>query len=147
MDKAKTKSEIEKIQQGVIDDLITSRNRMKAAADIDENETTDPEDLSRQNELGTMATRLKFMLQKAKDDLIFLKDIPLDTGDNVTEGSLVLTDGYVFYVGIAVHPFDIEGRHVVSISTDAPIYVVMRNKTAGERFDLAGKTYLIEAVK
>jgi len=147
MDKANTKSEIEEIQQGVIDDLITSRNRMKVAADIDENETTDPEDLSRQNELGTMATRLKFMLQKAKDDLAFLKGIPLETGEVVTEGSLVITDGYVFYVGIAVHPFDIEGRHVVSISTDAPIYVVMRDKKAGDAFNLAGKTYQIEAVK
>lgn len=147
MDKAKTKREIEKIQQGIIDDLITSRNRMKTAADIDENETKDPEDLSRQNELGTMATRLKFMLQKAKDDLIFLKNIPLDTGDTITEGSLVITDGYVFYIGIAVHPFDIEGKHVVSISTDAPIYVVMRDKVAGEKFDLAGKTYQVQAVK
>jgi hypothetical protein len=147
MDKAKTKREIEKIQQGVIDDLIISRERMKTAADIDENETTDPEDLSRQNELGTMATRLKFMLQKANDDLEFLQKIPLQTGDSVTEGSLVITDGYVFYVGIAVHPFDIEGRHVVSISTDAPIYAVMRDKMAGESFDLAGKTYQIIEVK
>ncbi len=146
MDKAKTKSEIERIQQGVIDDLIISRNRLKAAADIDENETTDPEDLSRQNELGTMATRLKFMLQKAKVDLDFLKDIPLETGDAVTVGSLVVTDGYVFYVGIAVHPFDINGKHVVSISTDAPIYVVMRNKKAGDSFDLAGRTYHIVTV-
>ena len=146
MDKANIKREIEKIQQGVIDDLITSRNRMKTAADIDENETKDPEDLSRQNELGTMATRLKFMLQKAKDDLKFLQSIPLDTGSSVAEGSLVITDGYVFYVGIAVHPFDIEGKHVVSISTDAPIYVVMRDKKTGDSFDLAGKTYQIQAV-
>jgi hypothetical protein len=147
MDKAKTKREIEDIQQGVIDDLIISRNRMKTAADIDENETKDPEDLSRQNELGSMATRLKFMLQKAKDDLEFLKGIPLETGDTIKEGSLVITDGYVFYVGIAVHPFDIEGKHVVSISTDAPIYVVMRDKKAGDSFNLAGKAYQVEAVK
>ncbi len=147
MDKAKTKSEIEKIQQGVIDDLIISRDRLVTAADIDENETKDPEDLSRQNELGLMATRLKFMLQKAKDDLEFLQKIPLDTGDFVTEGSLVITDGYVFYVGIAVHPFDIAGKHVVSISTDAPIYVVMRDKKAGESFNLAGRKYVVEAVK
>jgi len=146
MDKAKTKSEIEKIQQGVIDDLIISRNQLKVAADIDENETKDPEDLSRQNELGLMATRLKFMLQKAKDDLEYLMNIPLETGDSVTEGSLVITDGYVFYVGIAVHPFDIEGKHVVSISTDAPIYVVMRDKKAGDSFNLAGKTYQVEGV-
>jgi hypothetical protein len=147
MDKAKTKIEIEKKQQGVIDDLIISRSRLLTAADIDENETTDPEDLSRQNELGTMATRLKFMLRKAKNDLEFLKAIPLETGDAVTEGSLVITDGYVFYVGIAVHPFDFDGRHVVSISTLAPIYAVMRDKKAGDSFDLAGKTYQIDVVQ
>jgi len=147
MDKARTKKEVEKMQQGVIDDMITSRNRLKTAADIDENETTDPEDLSRQNELGNMATRLKFMLQKANDDMTILQKLPLETGDAVTEGSLVITDGFVFYVGIAVHPFDFEGKHVVSISTEAPIYPVMRGKKAGDSFDLSGKTYKILEVK
>lgn len=139
MDKAKTKIEIEKRQQAIIDDMITSRNRMKAAADIDENETTDPEDLSRQNELGTMATRLKFMLQKANDDMTTLMDLPLDTGDAIMEGSMVVTERFVFYVGIAVHPFDLEGARVVSISTDAPIYVAMRGKKTGDTFELSGQ--------
>ena len=147
MNKEAIRQEIEKIQQGIIDDLEQSRERLETAADIDENEPIDPEDFSRQNELGNMATRLKFMLQKANHDLEHLQRIPLETGPEISEGSLVITDSYVFYVGIAVHPFDIDGKHVVSISPEAPIYVAMRGKKEGDSFALAGKTYLIDKVE
>lgn len=146
MNKELVKREIEKIQEGVIADLVQSRERMSTAADIDENETTDPEDFSRQNELGQMATRFKFMLQKANHDLEHLRSIPLDTGEFIKEGSLVITDSYVFYVGIAVHPFDMEGKHVISISPQAPVYMAMRGRKQGETFVVAGNTYQILSV-
>ena len=146
MDKQKIRQEIENIQLGIIQDLTESRQRLETAADLDENETMDPEDLSRQNELGTMATRLKFMLQKANADLHMLRELPDDGEDIVKAGSLVVTDSYVFYVGIAVHPFDMDGKHVVSISTDAPIYIAMHGKSTGDSFTVANRTYKIESI-
>ncbi len=147
MDKQKIKQEIERIQQGVIDDMEESRHRLETAADLDENETMDPEDLSRQNELGNMATRLKFMLQKAKADLEMFHELPMDGGDIVKAGSLVETDSYVFYVGIAVHPFDLDGKHIVSISTDAPIYIAMHGKKTGDEFTVAKRNYKILSIQ
>ena len=147
MDKRIIRAEIEKIQQGVIDDMRASRDRLATAADIDENETLDPEDFSRQNELGNMATRLKFMIQKAQSDLEILQDLPFETGDTVKAGSLVTTDSYVFFVGIAVHPFDHSDHHVVSISTDAPIYMAMHGKKAGDTFTVAKRNYTILSVQ
>ncbi len=146
MDKKKIRQEIEQIQLGIISDMEASRERLETAADLDENETMDPEDLSRQNELGSMATRLKFMLQKAKSDLEMFRELPLDPSDVVKAGSLVVTDSYVFYVGIAVHPFDMDGKHVVSISTDAPIYIAMHGKKTGDSFTVANRTYKIESI-
>ena len=147
MKKELIRDEIAKIQQGIINDIRESRERMATSADIDENEPIDPEDLSRQNELGTMATRLRFMLEKAERDLEDFLDISLEQADVVQQGALVKTDSYVFYVGIAVHPFDMEGAHVVSISQEAPIFMAMRGKTAGDSFTLAGKEYQILSVE
>ncbi len=146
MDKKLIKLEIERIQASVVEDLEASRERLATAADIDENETIDPEDFSRQNELGNMATRLKFKIQNSKNELEYLNDLPMDTGDEVKEGSLVITDSYVFYVSIPVSPFDMEGKHVVSISSKAPVYHAMRGKKAGDSFEVAGKTYQIQEV-
>ena len=143
MDKQLIKQEIEKIQLSVVADLEASRERLATAADIDENETIDPEDFSRQNELGNMATRLKFKIQNSRNELEYLRDLPIDTGDAVQEGSLVVTDSYIFYVGIPVSPFDLEGKHIISVSSKAPVYQAMRGKKAGESFEVAGKTYKI----
>jgi len=146
MDKKLIKQEIEKIQLSVVEDLEASRERLETSADIDENETVDPEDFSRQNELGNMATRLKFKVQNSRNELEYLKSLDLDTGDVIQEGSLVVTDSYVFYVSIPVRPFDMEGKHIVSVSSKAPVYHAMRGKKAGDTFEVAGKTYKINEV-
>jgi len=133
-------------QKRVISDLETSYNRLKADADIDENETRDPEDFSRQTESGEMARRFKFKILKAQNDLEYLEKLEVHTGNEIAEGSLVVTDSLIFFVGISIQPIDQEGRHIVSISTKSPIYTTMRGLKAGDNFAYANRSYHIDSV-
>lgn len=147
MDKAKVKGRIEQIQEKVILDLEQAYARDISSADIDEAETKDPEDFSHQQEWNEMARRLQLHLNKSRDDLKYIKRLPLNDLDTVGEGALVTTNKYMFFVGIATHPFKFEGKTIVGISTEAPIYMSMREKKAGDKFVFGGKTYSIVNVQ
>jgi hypothetical protein len=40
-------------------------------------------------------------------------------------------------------PFDFEGKHIVGITIDSPIYPVMKGKNMGESFSHVGNDYTI----
>jgi len=143
MNKAKVKERVEQIQSEVIRDLEQAYARDATSADIDETETKDPEDFSHQGELNEMARRIELRLKNSQDELKYLQKLGDDVIESVGEGALVETDKYVFYVAIATHPFKIDGKTVVGISTEAPIYLAMRDKQAGESFVFADNTYKI----
>ena len=56
-------------QQRVIDSLKQSVDRYKTASDLDEDDTSDPDDLARQTEAKDMQLRYEKLLQKEKRDM------------------------------------------------------------------------------
>lgn len=147
MDKATVKARVEEIQQKVIDDLEQAFNRDLVSADIDENETKDPEDYSHQQELNQMARTFELRLNNSRNEMAYLKDLSTEALDTVGEGALVETEQYHFYISIPTNPFKFEGRTVVGISNEAPIYKAMRGKKEGDAFSFGDKTYKIVSVK
>ena len=147
MDKAKVKAQVEQIQSEVIKDLEQAYARDVTSADIDETETKDPEDFSHQGELNEMARRIELRLKNSQDELKYLQKLSSEARDTVGEGALVETNKYVFFVAIATHPFEIGGKTVVGISTEAPIYFAMRDRKAGDDFVFADKSYKILSVQ
>ena len=147
MDKALVKEKIIELQSKVVEELQQAYSRDIVSADIDETETKDPEDFSHQGEWNEMARRLELHLQNARDSIEYLNKLSLETLTEVGEGSLVETDKFVFFVSIATHPFKIDGKTVVGISTEAPIYHAMREKQAGDSFAFGDKQYSIVSVQ
>ena len=66
MDKVKIISAIIEEQQKVINSLKSSAERYKSEADLDEDQTQDPEDYSRQNEAKDMQLRYEKLLLTAQ---------------------------------------------------------------------------------
>lgn len=147
MDKVKVKQHIVKIQAAVVADLEKAFSRDLASADIDETETKDPEDYSHQTELNEMARTQELRLQRSKLDLRYIEDLPLEKNDLVEEGALVETETYHFYIGIAVHPFKIDGKQIAGISMESPIYRAMQGRTEGESFTYNDNRYTIKSIQ
>ncbi len=132
-----------KSQEEIIHDLrekIASSNGM---VDIDETDTIDPEDLSHQTESGEMKQLFEKKLFRAEVELNQLKNLNVDQKSLVEAGAFVATEKFHFFVGHATMPFDFEGKHIVGISVDSPIFPTMKGKGNGDSFSHAGNDYKI----
>jgi hypothetical protein len=144
MEKQVVKTELAHIQSQLIEDLNAQIAPKTAAADMDEADTKDPEDFSQQSYYTDFALELKVQVAKAQEALNMLEHISvLNKNTEVTVGSLVFTEKLVFFISIGSEPFEIDGRMVVGLSPQAPLYTVMRGKKVGEKFAYGRNSYTI----
>jgi hypothetical protein len=130
-------------QEETIRDLrekIASSNGM---VDVDETDTIDPEDLSHQTEAGEMKHLFEKQLFRKEVELEQLKNMNIEQKMLVEAGAYVSTEKFHFFVGHATMPFDFEGKHIVGISVDSPIFPKMKGKYKGDSFSHAGNDYTI----
>ncbi|NND94180.1 MAG: hypothetical protein HKN45_04895 [Flavobacteriales bacterium] len=139
MDKKKLKEHLIDVHQHIIEDLGKEIGSYSQGADLDEEDTLDPEDYSHQTEAGNIAMNLKQQLKQAESELRFLESLDDSAKDEVGPGALVQLDDRYLYISIATLPFEHEGAQIISISTEAPIYPLIKFKHKGDHIKL-GKT-------
>ena len=61
-------------------------------------------------------------------------------------GSVVSTDNGDFYMAISAGTHLLHGKKYFAVSPGSPIGLKLKGKTAGEEFNLNGKTYRIKAI-
>jgi hypothetical protein len=133
-------------QEQVVKDFETLVDQYKAAVDVDDEDTKDVEDLSRQDVSSDMMHSMELQLVQAQNDLTFLKNMDNRATEMVTVGSIVVTENYKFFVAIANHSFKVGNDEFIGLAADAPIYTFMRGKKVGDRFSFNKKDYLIKAI-
>lgn len=138
---------IEKYQIGLIEELINEFNNKKEASDIDEYDVIDADTHSHQSQAQTDEQLINNRLESAKLALEYLKKIPLTESNKVSEGALIETKDLLIYVGIITQKFKDDGKDIIGISLDAPIYETLKNKTVGFRFQFAGVDCEILSIK
>ena len=136
--KQKIRKCIENYQTSLIEELENELNYKKEAAKIDGYDVIDADDRSHQSQAQIEEQLVYDRLQSAKAALEYLKKIPLTESDKVTEGALIETRDLVFYVGIITEKFTEDGRNIIGISTQAPIYKTLHNQTVNFPFQFAG---------
>ena len=110
----------------------------KSMADLEEGDTLDPEDYSKQNESNEMVHLLRNQLQKTLLEIDKLARIDFSKKDKVGTGALVKTENFMFFIGVAISPFTFEENQIVGVSIEAPIYHSIRDKKVGDTFQFAG---------
>lgn len=130
-------------QEEIIHDLREKITFSNGMVDIDETDTIDPEDLSHQTEAGEMKLLFEKQLFRAEDELEHLKNLNIEKKKFVEAGAYVSTEKFHFFVGHATMPFDFEGKHIIGISVDSPIFLTMKGKHSGDSFSHAGNEYTI----
>lgn len=138
--------ELISIQNDLIHNLSTILENYKAGADIDEEDTRDPEDFSHQGEWTKASQELTTRIEHAKEDLNLIKNISLHTIETIAPNAVVKTNDLNFIVGVAVPPFTFSNEKYVGISTLAPIYQIMKGKKKGDSFAFGNHSYTIADV-
>ncbi|GAB3715454.1 hypothetical protein [Flavobacterium koreense] len=123
-------------QNVVISTIENSVSRYKNASDIDENDSIDPEDFSHQDEAKEMQLRYEQILVQAKNNLDFLETYKNKETTKIELGSLVETEDLYIFIGISLQQFMLNGKNVIAISEEAPIYNSIKEKTIGEKITI-----------
>lgn len=91
--------------------------------------------------------RIIAQLNEANKLMVALNNINTKGSSAIAEkGSLVITDSAKFYVAISAGNMIINGENYMAISPASPIGLKLGGLSAGDNFNLNGKTYRIEKV-
>jgi len=135
--KEKIRKCIEDYQTGLIEELENELNYKKEASVSDGYDVIDADAHSHQSQARLEGQLVSDRLERAKAALAHLGSIPLAESDKVAEGALIETRSLTIYVGIVTEKFTEDGRDIIGISTEAPIYKTLYNQTVGFSFQFA----------
>ncbi len=126
------KSDIESIRRDVTADTKSSAG--------DKFETS--REMMKQEENNALSS-----LSVLNNQLTVLNGLDLRTMNKVELGSLVKTTKGVFFISVALGMLKINEDSFFAISTDAPIYSVLKNKMEGETVSFNNITYQILTIE
>ncbi|WP_396188339.1 hypothetical protein [Flavobacterium sp.] len=147
MNKIKILEQIVKEQSKTLANLTASIQKYKSASDMDEDDTLDPEDYSHQGEAREMKMRMEQLLLKESKNLELIEKCMSIENEEVAFGALLDLDSKYLFVGVSIHPFSFEGKEVYSISTEAPIFQLIKGKKVNELIELGTNSYIIKSIK
>lgn len=139
-------SKIIEEQQKIIENLQNSVNQYKSESDMDEDNTSDPDDFARQTEAKDMQLRFEKMLAEAKQNLAFMENEVDSSHSELESGALIETDKNWLFVGISAPQFKFDGKDVVSFSEDAPIFSKVKGKKTGDTIEIGNNSFEIKSV-
>lgn len=147
VDKLELKKVMLNMYETIIHDLKEELKVKDSLANLDEDNTLDPEDFSNQTESREMKLLLQKQLEKTKFDYEKVKNMDFSEKSEAGIGALVTTDMFNFILGVATTPFLFGNLQVVGVSTEAPIYRNLHGKKIGDSFQFSGNQYNINNVQ
>lgn len=128
----------------VLEDLIAdlsagAQNDAKGSAG-DKHETT----LSRMHlEQEKLAEKLRVCINQR---VVLQKSFLMSASDRVVLGSLVKSNGFYFYISVALPKVTLGIYTIFALSTEAPLGAAMLGKSNGDAVTVVGTTYVIEEI-
>ncbi len=133
-------------QQLAINELRSSMEDFKADADMDEDDTKDPEDFSQQTVAKEAEMRLRQQLLRAENDLALLERFATESFNTVQAGALIETETYWFLAGISLGGYESKKTDIHCVSVGSPAYEAILGKKVGDSFTLGNNQYLIKDI-
>lgn len=140
---------IEKIiaqQEQVVATLKQSAQQFETASDLDESEARDIDDLSHQDEAKDMQLRYENLLADAENNLEFLRAEAGKTHGAAEAGTVVDLGDKIIFVGVSVPKFEADGKEIISISEDAPIFAELKDKKPGDTLKMGDETLTVKGI-
>lgn len=147
MNKSDVKAKMVAAQKSLIEDINALITSLDTTANLDEETTLDLEDFSQQEEANTLKQIHMNHLSAAQVDLSFLEKINVQPTDTVGIGALVETENASYYISISTPLFHENGKNLMGLSIQSPLFNRMKGKKAGDSFEFANHTYHILSIQ
>jgi hypothetical protein len=116
------------------------------SADLDEESVLQDDDFSKQDQSNNSAINILHRIELAKENLENFKQAGHLLVDEITNGSVVLTNKINFVIGLAIKDFLYKDEKYVGISMDAPIFTELQFKKEGDTFTFTNTEYTIKEI-
>jgi hypothetical protein len=146
MDKLALKKTLIKAHEETLEELKTDYASNRSGENLSLEDVQDADDHSHQKQNEEYLKAIEKQIQQREKEIERLYSLDFGSKTFVTEGAVALVNGQYFIIGIPACQFDLEGKHYVAMSPDAPFYQALMDKRQKDSFVFNNKTYTVESV-
>ena len=146
MDKLALKQTLIKAQEETLEELKTEYASNRSGGNLSLDDVHDADDLSHRKQTEEYLKGMEDQIRQREKEIERLRSLDFGRKTLVTEGAVALVNGQYFIIGIPACQFDLEGKHYVAMSQDAPFYKALMDKRQNDSFTFNNKTYTVESI-
>ncbi len=146
MDKLALKQTLIKAHEETLEELKTDYATNRSGENLSLEDVQDADDHSHQKQNEEYLKAIEKQIQQREKEIERLYSLAFGSKTLVKEGAVALVNGQYFIIGIPACQFDLEGKHYVAMSPDAPFYQALMDKKQKDSFVFNNKTYTVESV-
>jgi hypothetical protein len=146
MDKVTLKATLIKQHQETLQRLRNDYAAYQRGGDLNLEDVRDADDNSHREQTEEYLQALERQIHQRENEIKMLRDLDFGSKTSVAEGAVVLVNGQYYIIGIPACQFDLDGKHFVAMSPDAPFYRELMDKKQNESFVFNGKGFTIESI-
>lgn len=134
-------------QKQLIENVKFAIDTMETTTDLDEQDTIDMDDLSRQSDLQEDKMKMQEKLTMEQNELRYVRNfLVIDAMEEFDKGAVVETDKAYFLIGFAFSPIQHKDKKIFGISANAPAFQSNIGKKQGDTLQLGEVTHKIQHI-
>ena len=146
MDKVILKSTLIKAHRETLQRLKDEYAGHQSGGDLNLEDVRDADDDSHREQTEEFLQAMEIQIHQREDEIKMLLDLDFSPKSSVTEGAVALVNGKYYIIGIPACQFDLEGKHFVAMSPDAPFYQELMDRKQDDSFVFNNKTFTVESI-
>ncbi|HTE29346.1 MAG TPA: hypothetical protein VK666_03170 [Chryseolinea sp.] len=146
MDKVILKTTLIKAHQETLQRLRDEYESYQSDGNLNLEDVRDADDNSHREQTEELLQAMERQIHQRESEIKMLHDLDFGSKTSVTEGAVALVNSQYYIIGIPACQFDLEGKHFVAMSPDAPFYQKLIDKEQSDSFVFNDKTFTIEAI-
>jgi hypothetical protein len=146
MDKVTLKTMLIKAHQETLQRLRDEYASYQSGGNLNLEDVRDADDNSHREQTEEYLQAMERQIHQRENEIGMLRDLDFGSKTSVTEGAVALVNGQYYIIGIPACQFDLEGKHFVAMSPDAPFYQELMDKKQNDSFVFNDRTFTIESI-
>lgn len=146
MDKVALKTTLIKAHRETLERLRNEYENYQSEGNLNLDEVRDADDDSHREQAEEFLQALERQIHQREKEINMLRELDFGRKTSVTEGAVALVNGDYYIVGIPACQFDLEGKHFVAMSPDAPFYQALMDKKQDDSFVFNDRTFTVESI-
>ncbi len=146
MNKQIVKQTMLSLEAGELESAREKYREYVGSARLDRSEPIEDDEQAQAELASDLSEALDDTVHAYTDKIEKLAAIDFGPKSKVEEGAVVKLDGRFFVIAVSTGKFRCDGRDLIGISREAPIYAALEGKRAGDAISFNGRELVIEEV-